>query len=451
MVVLAAMVLTACGGGATSTNVAPTRLPINSVATEPATEMATETAVATETPGGVPVTGAINPARVSNELDFNVVDQSGNQVGTVDDMVLDLDNTSVAYVIVDTSGAQGSSGNKVAVPWNMLKLQAGMGTGTGAGTATEAPATSAATEAATQAATQPATEAATQAATEAATSAPGTSMTGENVFVLQTDASALSNAPAFDPSTLPQMGQSASGWDAAILSYWQGAGTGTGGAGTGTATEAPATSAATEAPVGTATSAATEAPGVGTATSAPSTGGTGTGTTGTMALQGVALASEVIGTTVTVGASTGTGGAATEAPATEAPATSAPTEAPGVGTATSAPSTGGTGTGTTTGPVSGTIEDLIVNTDSGDILYIVVNAMLTDGEHLIPVPLSMFQWDGTLQSFVLNADAAMLQSAPAFTNGQIPDTTMSGWDSQFQSFWQGNGAGTGGANPTATP
>src|SRR5512144_901425 len=101
MLVLAAMVLTACGGGATSTNVAPTQLPITSVATEPATEMPTETSVATETPGGVPVTGAVNPARVSNELDFSVVDQSGNQVGSVDEMVLDLDNTSVAYVIVD--------------------------------------------------------------------------------------------------------------------------------------------------------------------------------------------------------------------------------------------------------------------------------------------------------------------------------------------------------------
>jgi hypothetical protein len=92
-----------------------------------------------------------------------------------------------------------------------------------------------------------------------------------------------------------------------------------------------------------------------------------------------------------------------------------------------------------------------VNTESGDILYIVVNAMFTDGEHLVPVPLSMFQWDGAMQAFVLNVDTAMLQSAPSFTNGQIPDTTMSGWDSQFQSFWQGNGAGTGGANPTATP
>src|SRR5512140_3628930 len=98
MLVLAAMVLAACGGGATSTNVVPTHLPVTSVATEPATE----TSVATETPGGVPVTGVVNPARVSNELEFNVVDQSGNQVGSVNDMVLDLDKTSVAYVIVDT-------------------------------------------------------------------------------------------------------------------------------------------------------------------------------------------------------------------------------------------------------------------------------------------------------------------------------------------------------------
>jgi hypothetical protein len=76
-----------------------------------------------------------------------------------------------------------------------------------------------------------------------------------------------------------------------------------------------------------------------------------------------------------------------------------------------------------------------------------------NGQNMIPVPLSMFQFNSG--SFALNADAAMLQAAPSLANGQIPDTTMSGWDSQFSSFWQGvtpgSGTGTGGAQATATP
>jgi hypothetical protein len=102
--------------------------------------------------------------------------------------------------------------------------------------------------------------------------------------------------------------------------------------------------------------------------------------------------------------------------------------------------------------VSGTIEDLIVDTDSGDVMYIVVNASFDDGERWIPVPLGLFQWDGS--SFSLNADGTMLQDAPFFQDGQFPDTTMGGWNSEFDSFWQNSGAGGGsgsGSDATATP
>ena len=173
---------------------------------------------------------------------------------------------------------------------------------------------------------------------------------------------------------------------------------------------------------------------------------------GTMALQGVALASNVIGATVNVSATTGTGtGTGTTGTATSAPttggsdtATAAPTDSGVMGTATSAPATGGTGMGST----SGTVKDLIVDTASGDIQYVVVDMTMSDGEHLIPVPLSVFQWDGSTQALVINTSADMLQGAPSFQNGQFPDTSMPGWDSEFQSFWQNNGAG---ASATATP
>jgi hypothetical protein len=62
----------------------------------------------------------------------------------------------------------------------------------------------------------------------------------------------------------------------------------------------------------------------------------------------------------------------------------------------------------------------------------------------------MFQWDAASGSFILNADGTMLQNAPSFQEDLFPDTSTDGWNSEFDSFWQNNGAG-GGANPTATP
>jgi hypothetical protein len=95
--------------------------------------------------------------------------------------------------------------------------------------------------------------------------------------------------------------------------------------------------------------------------------------------------------------------------------------------------------------------------DTGDILFIVVTVPFTDAERLIPVPLSNFQWDANSQEFVINVDAAMLQGAPFFEDGQFPDTTTSDWNTEFDTFWQNSGAGggtdtgTGTGQATATP
>jgi hypothetical protein len=99
------------------------------------------------------------------------------------------------------------------------------------------------------------------------------------------------------------------------------------------------------------------------------------------------------------------------------------------------------------GNTTGTIEDMIVDTDTGDIMYIVIMAAFADGERWIPVPLNLFQWNGTAGAFTLNADATALQNAPSFQDDQFPDTTTSGWNSEFDTFWQSNG----GTQATSTP
>jgi hypothetical protein len=92
--------------------------------------------------------------------------------------------------------------------------------------------------------------------------------------------------------------------------------------------------------------------------------------------------------------------------------------------------------------MTGTIEDMIVDTADGNILYIVVTAAFAEGERWMPVPLDQFQWSGTTGAFTLNADASVLQNAPAFQDGQFPDTSTAGWNTEIDTFWQNNG-GTG--------
>lgn len=366
MLIVTALILIACGGGPTSTNVASSPPPVTVDATEdmevtatesPTDGTATQEGTMTGT-AGVPVTGDVNPARVSNQLDFTVWSQDGEQIGDVNDMILNLDDARVAYVIVGTGGFLDLGERDVLVPWTSLELQSGTGDTTGG---------------------------------------------QQNVFVLQGDVEAFRNAPDFDPGTLPEMGQPATDWDMDLRTYWESGGTANTPAADATATQD--TDQATE-------PAATD-PGLGTATADPSVGEA-------QALQGVVLASEVLGSTVNWGAPGQGIGTAAPAGTTE--------------TATADP-----GSGTFEGSTTGTIEDMVADVDTGDILYIVITAILAEEERWIPVPLGLFQWNAGNGEFTLNGDAAVLQNAPFFANGQFPDTTTSGWNADIDTFWQNNG------------
>jgi sporulation protein YlmC with PRC-barrel domain len=102
--------------------------------------------------------------RLSEQLNSPLSDQNGEQVGTVDDMILDLDKAMVAYVIVNAGEKQ------VAVPWDQLNISTDK--------------------------------------------QPGN-------FMLKADADMLANAPAIDLSTLPAIGESAADWDSDLRSYWK--------------------------------------------------------------------------------------------------------------------------------------------------------------------------------------------------------------------------------------
>jgi sporulation protein YlmC with PRC-barrel domain len=378
MLMLAVLVLAACGGGATSTNVAGSPPPVTADATEEitATESltegtATEPGTTTETPG-VPVTGDVNPARMTNQLDFNLWSQDGEQIGDVEDMVLNLDDPRVMYVVVGTGGFLDLGDREILVPWGSLTLQTGTGETTGG---------------------------------------------EQNAFVLQGDVEIFRNAPDFDLGNIPEMGVESGDWDAYVRTYWESGGT------VGGAVETPATEPATEAPAE--ATATVES----TATAEPGQGGQAAD------LQGVVLASDVLGSTITV---TGQGNEAqgqATAPAAGTDQTATPSTGTEQATATPGADQGNQGLGN----VDATIEDMIIDVESGAIQYLVVNALFDEGERWIPVPLNLVQWNAGSDVFVLNSNPAALRDAPFFENGQFPDTTASGWNSEFDTYWQNAG------------
>ncbi|HSL45534.1 MAG TPA: PRC-barrel domain-containing protein [Anaerolineales bacterium] len=357
--VLVALLLAACGAEETGTVAPNTETPV--LTEEP---IATETPLATETvmPGdqtatpGIPITGENDPSRLSNQLDLDIWNQNGEQIGEVNDMILDLDNSTVAHVIVGTGGFLEIGEKDVLVPWNLLELQMA-GSGGPAG--------------------------------------------DQNAFILLADQELFENAPDADiDAILPGRGEPAGDWDADFRTYWE--------TGTLPGTATPEATAAADA----------------TATASPAATAEATETPGVADLQGVALASDVLGSTVTL---MGQGEGQEQVTATPALDQATATVDPAIATAPAGPGVG---------DFDGVIEDMIVDTDAGNILYVVVNAAFDEGERWIPVPLRVFQWDAANEAFVINADPAMLQDAPFFDNDTWPDTTTEGWDDEFEAFWQ---------------
>lgn len=393
------MLLAACGGEQTSTTVPNATVPpitAESTATEDGTALTGTpegTADAGTTTPVVPVTGEDSTSRVSNLLDYDVWNENGEQIGEVEDMVLDMDNSNVSYVVIETGGFLDLGDKTLLVPWNMLELQTPVSGGT------------------------------------------------ENAFVLTADAEMLTNAPDIDlPSALPGRGQPADDWDVDLRNFWEGGVVPSATQATGDAT-ATTTGEATAAPEMTAT-----------ATGAGTGSGTGTGTAQNE-LQGVMLASEVIGSTTTIGQGQGQGtGAGTGQATAEATATVDAAASPAASPEATSTGTGSgseTGTGNQ-GPTEATIEDIIVDPDTGDILFLVLSSLFDGEDRWIPVPLSTLRWDMTNESFLFVANANALQNAPFFLPDEFPDTSMEDWDTDFDDFWQNNGTGTG-VIPTATP
>jgi sporulation protein YlmC with PRC-barrel domain len=399
ILVLSALLLAACGGEETSTSVpggtdSPQASPVATDITATAEDM--ETPADTTTTPIVPVTGGEeDPARLSNQLDFTVWNQDGEQIGEVDDMVLDLDNTRISYVVVGTGGFLDLGEKKVLVPWNSLTIAAEPGAATGGAL---------------------------------------------SAFILQTDQETFDNAPDVDlDAALPEMGQPANDWDADINAYWE----------SGGATNAPSVGATTDPNMtpttgpdtGAGQATATAGTDLGQATAAP---GAGQGQVGAADLQGVLLASDLLGASIALSPGQGQGQGVGQGQATMAPGAGQATATPDTTGQPTATADTGQGSGQGVGNFNATVEDVITDIDTGDLLYLVINTTVDEGERWIPVPLSFFQWDADNEALLLNTTPATIQEAPFFEDGLFPDTAQSGWNSEFDTFWQNNTPGAGG-------
>lgn len=94
------------------------------------------------------------------------------------------------------------------------------------------------------------------------------------------------------------------------------------------------------------------------------------------------------------------------------------------------------------GEVSGEIEDLMINAQTGDILFAAIEygGFLDIGDTELVVPMSAFRWaeDGSL---VLNFDEQTLENFPD-VGDDWPDLSTPGWDDDVNQFWRDSGIDT---------
>jgi sporulation protein YlmC with PRC-barrel domain len=147
----------------------------------------------TEIPGELPSTGTLGDGRLSLQLDFEVLNENGEVIGTVADIVLDLEAQEIAYVAV----VLDADGRLVAIPYSEIEVA-------GADMAGDSDTDTDYDEG------------------EGAGDTDDADMEAENAFVVTADQQLLVDAPVFDLNSVPQVGESAEGWDAELAAYWSG-------------------------------------------------------------------------------------------------------------------------------------------------------------------------------------------------------------------------------------
>ncbi|MAT43007.1 MAG: hypothetical protein CL609_11735 [Anaerolineaceae bacterium] len=85
----------------------------------------TPEAVATKDLSGadvIPKMGSVDTGRLTNLMDYEIVTMDNEDVGGIDDFIIDLDKQKIDYALVDVGGFLGIGEKEVAVPFSQLTL-----------------------------------------------------------------------------------------------------------------------------------------------------------------------------------------------------------------------------------------------------------------------------------------------------------------------------------------
>lgn len=85
----------------------------------------------------------------------------------------------------------------------------------------------------------------------------------------------------------------------------------------------------------------------------------------------------------------------------------------------------------------GKIEDLMINTDTGDVEYAVLSfgGFLGIGDKLFAVPIEAMQVDTEKKRFVLNESKERLENAPGFDKDNWPHHADTKWQHTVRSYY----------------
>ncbi len=85
----------------------------------------------------------------------------------------------------------------------------------------------------------------------------------------------------------------------------------------------------------------------------------------------------------------------------------------------------------------GTVEEIMIDVQSGRIAYIVVSfgGILGVGDKLFAVPWSALKVDTDRKCFIMDADKDLLKNAPGFDKNDWPDTPNGQWYHNVYKFY----------------
>jgi len=85
----------------------------------------------------------------------------------------------------------------------------------------------------------------------------------------------------------------------------------------------------------------------------------------------------------------------------------------------------------------GTIEDLMIDIDSGRIAYAVLSfgGFLGLGDKLFAIPWSALKVEAAEKRFVLNISKDLLEQAPGFDKTNWPDMSDPAWGAQIYTYY----------------